>query len=200
VIINYFSGAKSNNTAGNIAKQRCYVSKQIKKHKIPMANSKPKIQMENENEEIIEVSFIMKANVDRRGSCSRHNLIEINYGDPVIYKKRRVSKLLPTKVTIDKFEKSETGLPEGWITLHGKCSVLVNKDQDIIHTQFYEYGSNPSIRGFYKYFKGVFGPDAPRYREALKVEIQGDIRLYLIRNMYGMGTCTLSDDLFSMPD
>jgi hypothetical protein len=197
VIINYFSGAKSNNTAGNIAKQRCYVSKQIKKHKIPMANSKPK----NKMEKMYEVEFSMSANINKRGTLCRKNRIQLDYGQVTIIKKRSIQNLLPTKVVISSFEASETGLPEGWIKLHGKCSVISNKGElNFSSLQFYDYSSRPSIKGFYKNFKGVFGPDKKKDLEALKVEIQGDIRLFIIRKIEDIEYPILSDDLFEIPD
>ena len=162
-----------------------------------MASSKPKIQMEK----MYEVEFTMSANINKRGCLVRKNRIQIDYGQVTIIKKREISNLLPTKVVIDSFQASETGLPEGWVKLHGKCSVVSDKESiDFSHSQFYDYLSKPSVKGFYKHFKGVFGPDEKKYLEALKVEIQGDIRLFIVRKIEGIEYPILSDDLFSIPD
>lgn len=162
-----------------------------------MASSKPIIKMEK----IYEVEFSMSANINKRGCLVRKNRIQIDYGQVTIIKKRSIQNMLPTKVVIDSFKASETGLPEGWIKLHGKCSVISNKGElNFSSLQFYDYTSKPSIKGFYKVFKGVFGPDGKRNLETLKVEIQGDIRLFVIRKIEDIEYPVLSEDLFEIPD
>ena len=163
-----------------------------------MASSKPIFKMEK----TFEVEFVMSANINKRGKLARKNRIQIDYGQVKIIKKREISSnLLPTKVVIDSFKASETGLPEAWIKLHGKCSVISNKGElNFSSSQFYDYLSKPSVKGFYKHFKGVFGPDEKKYLEALKVEIQGDIRLFIIRKIEDIEYPILSDDLFEIPD
>ena len=162
-----------------------------------MASSKPTIKMEK----MYEVEFNMSANINKRGTLCRKNRIQLDYGQVTIIKKKSIQNLLPTKVVISSFEASETGLPEGWIKLHGKCSVISNKGElNFSSLQFYDYSSRPSIKGFYKNFKGVFGPDEKKDLEALKVEIQGDIRLFIIRKIEDIEYPILSDDLFEIPD
>ena len=165
-----------------------------------MASSKPIFKMEKIT--IYEVDFEFSANINGRGCLSRKNRIQIEYGNNISIKSKRVvSKLLPTKVVIDSFRKSETGLPEGWITLHGKCSVITTDGKQFVFSQFYDYeGVEPSIKGFYKNFKGTFGPDAPKYINYLKVELQGDIRCILEKELEGLDQVFLDDDLFEIPD